>query len=90
MNRKADMIVVNETRREDAAQLKTITSSNEPLPERTRRAVEAAAAVERGEVDLEQATRRFGTAAALIEVWQHALKAVRRNRPGPTPPNHDR
>ena len=69
------MIELSEDRRE-APELKSITSMNQPLPLRARRAVAAAEAVDRGEVDLDEATRRYGIAAPLIETWQHALQAL--------------
>lgn len=70
------MIVLSEERREKAPELESIISQGEPLSARARRAVEAAEAVERGEIDLEQATRKYGVLPALIEAWQHALKAA--------------
>jgi hypothetical protein len=76
------MIVLSEDRRSEAPELKSITSLERPMPARARRAVEAAAAIERGEVDLEQATKRYGTAATLIEIWQHALQAMPRGGHG--------
>ena len=69
------MIVLSDERRE-APELKSITSLNQPLPAAARRAVAAAEAVDRGEVDLDEATRRYGIAAPLIETWQHALQAM--------------
>jgi hypothetical protein len=70
------MIVLSEDRRDDAPELKSITSLNQPLSAAARRAVAAAEAVDRGEVDLDGATRRYGIAAPLIETWQHALQAM--------------
>jgi hypothetical protein len=70
------MIILSEDRRGEAPELKSITSLNQPLPAQARRAVEAAAAVARGDVDLDQATRRYGIATALIEAWQHTLQAL--------------
>ncbi len=72
------MITLMEERRDQAPDQKSNVTPNQPLPAQARRAVRAAAAVERGELDLEQATRRYGITAALIEAWQHALKTVSR------------
>ena len=70
------MIIISEDRPERAPRSKSIPPPDLPLPAPARRAVRAAAAVARGEVDLDQATRRYGAAASLIEVWQHALQGV--------------
>jgi hypothetical protein len=70
------MITLMEERRDQAPEQKSNATPNQPLPAQARRAVRAAAAVERGELDLEQATRRYGITAALIEAWQHALKTA--------------
>jgi hypothetical protein len=81
------MIELSEDRRE-APELKSITSMNQPLSAAARRAVAAAEAVDRGEVDLDEATRRYGIAAALIETWQHALQTMPTSGHGEMPRVH--
>ena len=71
------MIVLSDTGRDEAPQTTRIAESREPLSARSRRAVAAADAVDRGEIGLDEATRRYGVGAAVIEAWQHALATVR-------------
>ena len=70
------MITFNEERLEQPYEMKHLAGMGQALSPQARRALRAATAVERGEIDLEHATRRYGIAASLIEAWQHALKSV--------------
>lgn len=70
------MITLIEERRDQAPDMKSIVAGGQPLSSQARRAVRAANAVERGEVDLEHASKRYGITASLIEAWQHALKTA--------------
>jgi hypothetical protein len=70
------MITFNEERLQQPCEIKDLAGMGHALSPQARRALRAAAAIERGEVDLEHATRRYGIAASLIEAWQHALKTV--------------
>ena len=71
------MIVLSEMGGDEAPQTTRIEARREPLSERSRRAVAAADAVGRGEIDLDEATRRYGVGAAVIEAWQHTLATMR-------------
>ena len=72
----ADMITLMEERRDQAPEMKSILAESQPLSPQARRAVRAATAVDRGEVDHEHASKRYGITASLIEAWQHALKTA--------------
>ena len=70
------MIVVANEESSASHVLRDLKSRPEPLPLRASLASRAAAAVQRGELDLRQASKRYRTAIADIETWQRALEGL--------------
>ena len=70
------MIVVENEKSSTSDVLRDLKSRPQPLSIRASLASRAAAAVQRGELNLWDASKRYGTAIADIETWQRALETL--------------